>query len=277
MNALELKIWLGDRQARPLVMGILNVTPDSFSDGGEFMSMDDAIRQARQMIEQGADLLDIGGESTRPGADRVAADAQIARVVAVIREIRRVSQVVISIDTTLSAVAEAACDAGAGLINDISAGREDAGMLGLAARRNVPIVLMHMLGVPGTMQQDPIYQDVTGEVCRFLRDRAAAALAAGVPADHILIDPGIGFGKNMEHNLQLLHDLPQIGSLGYKVVLGTSRKRFIGTITGVEKPQDRVFGSTATVAWGVTNQVAVVRVHDVGPTVQTIKMLRAII
>lgn len=277
MNAAEFATWLQAPSAQPLVMGILNITPDSFSDGGQFTTPEDALAQARRMLAEGADLLDIGGESTRPGATRVSAADQIARIVPIIQAIRAFSQVAISVDTTLTPVAQAAVAAGANILNDISAGQEDPNLLPFAAARQLPVILMHMQGEPRTMQSQPVYQDVTAEVCHFLRQRAAAAIAAGIAPHRIILDPGIGFGKTTRHNLQLMHDLPRLCSLGHRVLLGVSRKRFIGEITGVTQPADRVYGSTAAVFWAITNGVQLVRVHDVGPTVQTIKMLRAII
>ena len=277
MNAAEFATWLQAPSAQPLVMGILNITPDSFSDGGQFTTPEDALAQARRMLAEGADLLDIGGESTRPGATRVSAADQIARIVPIIQAIRAFSQVAISVDTTLTPVAQAAVAAGANILNDISAGQEDPNLLPFAAARQLPVILMHMQGEPRTMQSQPVYQDVTAEVCHFLRQRAAAAIAAGIAPHRIILDPGIGFGKTTRHNLQLMHDLPRLCSLGHRVLLGVSRKRFIGEITGVTQPADRVYGSTAAVFWAITNGVKLVRVHDVGPSVHTIKMLRAII
>ena len=276
MNTRTFHEWLNASRPRPLVMGILNVTPDSFSDGGKFLALSQAADHALQMIAEGADLLDIGGESTRPGAARASADEQIERIVPVIERIRRESDIAISVDTTLVPVLESAADAGASLLNDISAGREDATLLTLAANRGLPVVLMHMLGEPRTMQLNPVYQDVTREVRAFLLRRAEAARLAGVPAKHILIDPGIGFGKTTEHNLQILHDLDQIADDGYRVLLGTSRKQFIGAVTQVAQPAERVFGTTATVAWGICHGASIVRVHDVAATVQTVKMIQAI-
>lgn len=276
MNAQQFQAWLTQSDPRPLVMGILNVTPDSFSDGGQFASAEAALAQGRRMIAEGADLLDIGGESTRPGAARVSALEQIARVCPVVRAIRRESDIAISIDTTLAPVAEAAVAAGASILNDVAAGREDPPILSFAARQKLPIILMHMLGEPGTMQDNPTYTDVTREVADFLRKRAAVAMQAGIPASQILLDPGIGFGKTVEHNLQLLRDLPQLASLGHRLLVGTSRKRFLGSIIGAANPQERVHGSTASAAWSILHGATIVRVHDVLPTVQTLAVLQAI-
>lgn len=278
MNSASFEAWLLAPQRNPLVMGILNVTPDSFSDGGKFLSADAAAEHARSMIQQGADVLDLGAESTRAGSTPVHADEQIARLGPIVRAIRRHSDILLSIDTTSSQVARAMLDAGADVINDISAGRFDPQMLALAARRNVPIALMHMLGEPGTMQQNPVYGDVVSEVMQFLGQRRDAALAAGVSRHHILLDVGIGigFGKTVQHNLALLRHLGEFRVLGCPILLGTSRKTFIGEITGVATPAGRVAGSCATIAWGITNGADLVRVHDVAETVQTVRMIRAI-
>ena len=272
----EFSQWLTDPNRRPLVMGVLNVTPDSFSDGGKFATPDAAVAQAQAMVDAGADMIDVGGESTRPGSSPVSADEQIRRVVPVIRQIANLP-VTISIDTTRAPVAEAALDAGAAVVNDISAGRDDADMLPLVARRGVPVVLMHMQGTPQTMQDAPSYQDVVAETIAFLRDRVSAAQAVGVELSKILLDPGIGFGKTMEHNLTLLRRQREFLSLGRPVVIGTSRKGFIGRITGEPEPSRRLFGTAASVSVSVANGAAVVRVHDVGPMVQVVRMTRAII
>ena len=276
-----------DTPSAPRIMGILNVTPDSFSDGGRFADPEAAVAQARHMIAQGADIIDVGGESTRPGATRMSADEQIERVVEPIRRIRslleqegpgRASD--ISIDTTLSGVAEAALDAGATMLNDVSAGREDPGMFALAAGRGVPIVLMHMLGEPATMQKNPRYGDVVAEVRQFLLDRAAAAEAAGVARGQIIVDPGIGFGKTVEHNLQLLAALPQLVGTGYRVLLGTSRKRFLGGLSCTGQvpaaAADRIGGTAATTALATAAGVSIIRVHDVAINRQAADVAAAI-
>ena len=256
-------------------MGILNVTPDSFSDGGEHASEDTAVAHGRAMLEQGADVIDVGGESSRPGSQRVTADEQISRTVGVIRRLCQASpQPVVSIDTTRSAVAAAALDAGASILNDISAGREDPGMFELAAARGAPIVLMHMRGTPATMQNDPTYDDVVAEVEAFLLGRAAAAEVAGVPRGQIVIDPGIGFGKTLAHNLDLMANLRRLVETGYPVLLGASRKRFLRAICDdpasdaaaeASGPRRRALvGATcATTALAVAAGAAILRVHDV--------------
>ncbi len=256
-------------------MGILNLTPDSFSDGGQFPDAGAAVAHARRMVETGAEWIDVGGESTRPGAARVTAEEQLARVVPVLRAVRQEVPVVISIDTTLAPVAAAALDCGADAVNDISAGRDDPAMLPLVAVRRVPIILMHMQREPATMQADPCYGDVVGEVRQFLAERICAAVSAGVERRSILIDPGIGFGKTVEHNLELLRRLGEFTSLGSPIVIGTSRKGFIAKVTS-DNTSERLFGTAATVAWSLANQAAVIRVHDVGPMSQVAHMIGAI-
>jgi dihydropteroate synthase len=268
--------WLSDPARRPLVMGVLNVTPDSFSDGGLYADLDRAVAHAREMAQQGADLLDVGGESTRPGAAPVDAAEQVRRVAPVIRAIRRETEVAISVDTTRSAVAEAAADAGAAIVNDISAGRDDESLLPLAARLGLAVVLMHMQGTPRTMQEQPHYDDVVAEVRQFLEQRMQAAVACGVPQEKVLLDPGIGFGKTTEHNLVLLRHIDVMRSLGRPLLVGTSRKRFIGTITGQSEPSRRLYGTAATVAWSVARGADIVRVHDVAPMAQVVRMIQAI-
>jgi dihydropteroate synthase len=272
----EFSDWLSDPNRKPLVMGVLNVTPDSFSDGGRFATTDAAVAQAEAMVAAGADVIDVGGESTRPGALPVAANEQIKRVVPVIGRIANLP-VTISIDTMRAAVAEAALEAGAAIVNDISAGRDDAEMLPLVARRSVPVVLMHMQGTPQTMQDAPSYRDVVAETSGFLRERVAAAQAVGIELSKILLDPGIGFGKTMEHNLELLRRQREFLQLGRPIVIGTSRKGFIGRITGEAEPSKRLFGTAASVALAIANGAAIVRVHDVGPMVQVVRMARAIL
>jgi len=269
--------WLLTNPPRPLVMGVLNVTPDSFSDGGKFSTSQAAIEHARVMAVAGAEIIDIGGESTRPGSDPVDDDEQIRRIFPVIQTLvsDKVPSV-ISVDTTRSKVAQAALDAGAHIVNDISAGRDDPEMFRLVARRRVPIVLMHMLGTPKTMQRAPTYDDVTAEVNGFLNERIIAAGIHGIDVERILLDPGIGFGKAMQHNLELMRRLAELTVLGRPLVIGTSRKSFIGKITGETEPSKRLFGTAASVAWSVANGAAIVRVHDVEPMAQVVKMIRAI-
>lgn len=250
-------------------MGVLNVTPDSFSDGGLFTRHEAALAHARQMVEEGADVIDVGGESTRPGSQPVPAEEQKRRVVGVIAALRKElpEAVRLSVDTTLSEVAEAAIDAGADMLNDISGGR-DPGILALAARHGLPLVLMHMQGTPVTMQDNPSYGDVVAEVEDYLLDRARAARKAGVPAEGIFIDPGIGFGKTYEHNLALLRALPRFVATGYPILLGTSRKRFMRSICRESEPRALTGATCATTALGVEAGVRMFRVHDVRPNRQ---------
>lgn len=255
---------------KPLIMGILNMTPDSFSDGGQFNNPDVAVEHALDMIYQGADMIDIGGESTRPGSQRVAADEQIQRVVDTIKAIREfaVEELVISIDTTRAEVAEQAIIAGASMLNDISAATDDPQMLELVADKGIMIVLMHMQAIPETMQINPVYDDVLEEVSAYLLERVAQAVKAGVQETNIIIDPGIGFGKTQQHNMQLMANLQRFVDTGMPVLLGTSRKRFMGAICGIAKPTDLVGATCATTVLGVNAGVSIFRVHDVRPNRQ---------
>lgn len=250
---------------KPLIMGILNVTPDSFSDGGKYSSVNSALRQAELMIAQGADIIDIGGESTRPGSVSVAAAEQIRRVIPVIQAIRSQlsKDIAISIDSTLSEVAKAALYAGANMINDISAGEEDISILGAAAQSDTPIVLMHKQGTPKTMQDKPYYGDVVREVIDALKLRVSEALEAGVKPSNIIIDPGIGFGKRRQDNFDLLAYLDAFAALGYPVLLGASRKRFMGSFCQIDDPSELVTATAVTTALGVMAGVKIFRVHDV--------------
>lgn len=254
-----------NERQKPLIMGILNVTPDSFSDGGQYVRSDAAIRQVGRMLAEGADIIDIGGESTRPGSDPISSEEQMRRVIPVILAIREqfTNDRLISIDTTLSPVAKAALDAGANLINDVSAGQDDPNILALAAKRSVPIILMHRLGTSLTMQDNPHYDNVVSEILDFLQSRISAALAAGIHKENILIDPGIGFGKRRQDNLDLLANLDKFVELGFPVLLGTSRKRFMGAICNVAEPSELVTATTVTTALGVMAGVKLFRVHDV--------------
>ncbi len=250
--------------ASPQIMGILNVTPDSFSDGGKYNEIDAAIERALQMQQQGADIIDIGGESTRPGAETIDDEEQITRVIPVIEGIRRQDKgLLISVDTTSNRVAEIALEAGANWINDISAAEESIEILELAADKKAPIVLMHRKGKSKTMQDAPYYDDVCREVGEYLEARAEIALASGIAKDNIMLDPGIGFGKTFEHNLILLKGLASIVKLGYPILLGTSRKRFLGEIISEDDPEKRVAATCATTALGVNLGVKIFRVHDV--------------
>lgn len=249
---------------RPRIAGIVNVTPDSFSDGGGTASVDDAIARGMQLAEEGADLLDVGGESTRPGASPVSADEEIARAIPVVEGLAKRTHVPISIDTSKPEVMRAAIAAGAGLVNDVRALREE-GALDAAASLGVPVILVHMLGDPRTMQNDPHYDDVVGDVHRFLTDRLFACQMAGIDKKKILVDPGFGFGKAIQHNLVLLRDLARFAEIA-PVVAGLSRKATIGTLTGRERHADRAAGSAAAALIAVQNGATIVRVHDVAPT-----------
>ncbi len=257
------------------MMGVLNVTPDSFSDGGEFFDSGKAVEHGLKMAADGAAIIDVGGESTRPGSDPVSVDQQIQRVVPVIEALCKKTDVPVSIDTYKFEVAKAAVEAGAGIINDITA-LSDERMGELAAERQVPVVLMHMQGTPATMQIEPEYDDVVGEVLEFLLGRAKRAEKFGISKDMIFIDPGIGFGKTLEHNLSLLRNIDKFAATGFRVLVGTSRKRLIGKITGKEKSADRIFGTAATVALCAAAGVSIVRVHDVAEMVDVVKVVNAV-
>ena len=260
----------------PRVMGILNVTPDSFSDGGLFDDPAVALAHAQAMQAAGADIIDIGGESTRPGAADVSVDQEIARTAPVIAAIRARSDVPISIDTRKAIVAAAAIAAGAGLVNDVAAFSYDPDLAGVTARAGLPVCLMHAQGDPATMQQDPRYDDVLLDVYDFLSERVEMAVAAGIPRDQIVVDPGIGFGKTLAHNLILLRGLSLFHALGCPILLGASRKRFIGTIAAAEKAADRVAGSVSVGLHGVRQGVQFLRVHDTYETRQALDLELAI-
>jgi dihydropteroate synthase len=254
-------------------MGVLNVTPDSFSDGGEWFSFEDAVAHGRGMAAQGAAILDVGGESTRPGADPVSQDEEMRRVVPVIEALGGAAQ--ISIDTSKVAVARAALDAGAGYVNDVTAFRADPAIAGLVAERGCECCLMHMLGEPRTMQDDPRYDDVVDDIKAFLSERVAFAVGEGIAEDKIAVDPGIGFGKTIEHNLELLRRLDEIAALGFEVVIGTSRKSFLGRLTGRDDPHDRVAATLATTVLAFERGATVFRVHDVAETADALKVAAA--
>ena len=254
-----------DFSGRTLVMGILNVTPDSFSDGGLFFSIESAVTQALRMVREGADIIDIGGESTRPGSAPVPVDEQIRRVVPVIETIARQIDIPISIDTTHRPVAEGALDVGASIINDISALQFDPGLADLAARTKVPVILMHMQGTPATMQTDPHYDDVIREIKDFLRERMAFATQHGIEESKLILDPGIGFGKRLEDNLKILAQIEAFYDLGRPVLVGHSRKAFLGKLTGRPAP-DRDTPTLAVSAVLAERKVHLLRVHDVRAT-----------
>ena len=260
---------------RPVVMGVLNVTPDSFSDGGDFLSPSVAVAQARRMFTDGADIIDIGAESTRPGSGRVSPAQQIARLVDILPAVNATGAIV-SIDTTSADVAAFALDSGAAMVNDVSAGRDDPAILALAAERGAALCLMHMLGEPKAMQVDPQYDDVVAEVKAFLAERVDVACAAGVSRERIIIDPGIGFGKKLAHNLALLANVAELCSLGLPVLVGPSRKRFIDDVANVPLPADRVPGTIAACLAAKARGASIFRVHDVAATVQALKVAAAI-
>lgn len=257
----------------PKVMGILNVTPDSFSDGGKFLDRDQAIRHAEGMIAAGADILDIGGESTRPGAAEVSVDEELDRVIPVIEAIRAISDIPVSLDTNKAAVMQAAINAGVAMINDVRA-LQNEGAMAVVAASNVAVCLMHMQGDPGTMQRAPQYEDVVAEVIQFLGDRVAACRAAGISSERLLIDPGFGFGKTLQHNLQLLKNLEQFSTLDVPLLVGVSRKKMIRELTG-SGSENSVAGSIAAAVLAATKGARILRVHDVQPTVQALKIVAA--
>ena len=263
------------RLDRPQVMGIVNVTPDSFSDGGAHDTADAAVAHALRLVEEGADALDIGGESTRPGAAEVEVEEELRRVVPVIERLAAQVAVPISIDSSKPEVMRAAVEAGAGMINDVYGLRRE-GALDAAAALGVPVVLMHMQGEPRSMQAAPQYDDVVGEVHRFLAERIFAAEMAGIPKQRIVVDPGFGFGKDTAHNLQLLAQFERFAELGVPVLAGLSRKRSIGELTGRDVPADRVAGSVAAHLIAAQRGAAIVRVHDVAATVDALKVWNAV-
>jgi dihydropteroate synthase len=258
----------------PQVMGVLNITPDSFSDGGDYLAPHDAIRRAHELVEQGAAIIDIGGESSRPGATAVSVDEELQRVIPVIKALVRELPIPISIDTCKPAVMRVAVEAGAGMINDIFALRSS-GALETAAQLGVPVCLMHMQGTPGTMQASPHYQNVVMEVKSFLEDRVTECLKAGISTKQLLIDPGFGFGKNLEHNLLLLKGLKEITRLSFPVVTGLSRKSMIGQL--LDAPiTDRLYGSIAAATYAAWQGVRLLRVHDVSETRDALRIINAI-
>ena len=261
---------------RTLIMGVLNVTPDSFSDGGLYLEHERAIAHGLELVEAGADIVDVGGESTRPGADPVPAEEELRRVIPVIEGIKRESNVMISIDTYKAQVAEAALAAGAGMVNDISALRFDEGMIDVLVQYDIPVVLMHMQGRPRTMQENPRYNDVVSDILQFLQERIAAATAGGIPKERLIIDPGIGFGKLLQHNLEILRRLDELRALGRPILIGPSRKSFIGRLTAAPV-EERLPGTIASVTLGIAKGADIVRVHDVQEVKQAVRVTDAII
>lgn len=261
---------------RTWLMGIINVTPDSFSDGGTYFDTAKAIDRGLELASEGADIIDVGGESTRPGSQPVPEAEEIGRVVPVIGALRRKTQALLSVDTTKAAVARAALDAGADIVNDTSAFRFDPAMPGVVARSGAGVVLMHMQGTPLTMQQSPRYDDLIGEICDFLAERIRVAEAAGVPGERIIVDPGIGFGKSFDHNLEILRRQELFHGLGRPLLLGFSRKAFLGKILGLP-PDERLEGTIAAAVLSVERGAHILRVHDVGPVARAVRSAEAIL
>lgn len=258
----------------PAIMGVLNITPDSFSDGGKYVDDDIAVERALQMLEEGAAIIDVGGESTRPGAQPVSEAEELARVLPVIEKLSAETEAIISIDSMKPAVMLAACAAGAGLINDVNALRAD-GALEVAAQSDAAICLMHMQGEPRTMQSDPEYHDVTQDICHFMQERMAACEQAGIEARRLILDPGFGFGKTLAHNLQLLAQLDQLKALGRPLLVGVSRKSMFGTLLDAP-PDQRLAGGLAATALAIWQGAGIIRTHDVLATAQAVKVASAI-
>jgi len=283
MNSDGALLWrCGDRSLdltrRGEIMGILNVTPDSFSDGGHFADHAAALTHALEMLDQGAAIIDVGGESTRPGAARVDESEEIRRVEPVIRALHRQRpRAIISIDTSKAAVAEAACAAGAHIINDVTGLRGDPRMTEVAARLGAGVIIMHMQGSPGTMQRQPHYHDVVAEVRAFFQTRFAAAVQGGIAPEAIVFDPGIGFGKTLEHNLALIRSLHQLTVAGRPLLLGVSRKSFIGRLLGSDRLEDRAWPTVALTSHARERGVPLHRVHDVRPNIEALRMTEAIL
>jgi len=267
---------LAELGCRTLIMGILNITPDSFSDGGLFINEDSALKQAYKMIEDGADIIDVGGESTRPGSDSVPIEIELNRVLPVIESLSKTAKICISIDTYKSVIAEKALEKGASIVNDISA-LSDPNMASVVAKAGVPIVLMHKKGMPKDMQIAPYYDSLILEISEFLQERIQIAIESGISPDQIIIDPGIGFGKTIAHNLEILRNLREFKALGKPILIGTSRKSFIGKILHTDNIKDRVEGTSATVAIAIANGADIVRVHDVKEMVKVVRTADAIV
>jgi dihydropteroate synthase len=276
MSILTIREQIFHWGKRTYVMGILNVTPDSFSDGGEFQTLESALEHARQMIEDGADIIDIGGQSTRPGATEISLEEELSRVIPVIRGLRQESSIAISLDTTRSIVAAKGIEAGADMINDISGGTFDPQLLPTVARWGVPIILMHSRGNPRTMQTLTDYGDLIGEIEEFLSDRLQVARQCGIALENLLIDPGIGFAKTFQQNLDLLGELKQFQSLHCPILIGVSRKGFIGHLTGKDDPKERIWGTMAANCAAIAGGADILRVHDVAATVDLCKVADAI-
>ena len=275
-NNLVIRNHLFSWGDRTYIMGILNVTPDSFSDGGEFKALDTALQQAQEMIKQGADIIDIGGQSTRPGAKQISLEEELNRVIPVVKSLRQQSDITISVDTTRAKVAQEAIKIGADIVNDISGATFDEAMLPTVAKMNVPIILMHMRGNPETMQSLTDYEDVLAEIKLFLQYRIDQALKLGIKKENLIVDPGIGFAKNYQQNINILRNIKQLKQLGYPVLIGTSRKSFIGQILNQKEPKERVWGTAGSCSYAITQGADILRVHDVGVIADVAKVTDAI-
>ncbi len=275
LKPLKVGNFLFEWGIRPYIMGVLNVTPDSFSDGGLYFSVDKALRKAERLIEEGADILDIGGESTRPFSKPVSVEEELQRVIPVIEAIRKRFDLPLSVDTYKAPVAEAALSAGANIVNDISALRFDASMPKVIKRFGAPVILMHMKGTPQTMQLNPSYEDPVAEIKAFLKERAEFAQKNGIPAENIILDPGIGFGKRMSDNLRIIREIRSFLDLGFPILLGPSRKSFLGQILNKE-PRERDIGTMAVVALAAYQGVHLFRVHNVAMASDTLKVVQAL-
>ena len=274
MNNIQFNSWL-KMPSHTLIMGILNLTPDSFSDGGQFSDKNQATDYALKMIEDGADMIDIGGESTRPGAEPVSLDEELKRTISIIKSIRQQSDCLISIDTYKSPVAEAALDVGANLVNDISGLTFDEKMIDIVIARKVPVILMHMKGAPRSMQVDPHYDNVIEEICEFFKRKVKSAKNSGILDNMIILDPGIGFGKRLEDNFEIIRELKQICAMGYPILLGPSRKSFIGASLNLPV-EERLEGTLASITVGIMNGANIIRVHDVKETLRAVKITEKI-
>ncbi len=271
MNIGSFNTWLCNKNREPLVMGILNVTPDSFSDGGKYNNSQKAIDRASKMEDEGADIIDIGGESTRPGAEQVDIEEELNRVIPVIEGVRQNSNIIISIDTYKSVVADKAISAGVNIINDVSGLRFDNNMAHIASEAKVPIIVMHMLGNPKNMQNDPFYSNLMEELITFFKERVEVLISNGINTKNIILDPGIGFGKTVEHNFTIIRELNRILDLGFPVLISPSRKSFIGNTLNLP-PEDRIEGTAAAVTAAIMNGSRIVRVHDVKEMLRVVKV-----
>ncbi|HGJ65923.1 TPA: dihydropteroate synthase [bacterium] len=276
INLSPLPKCFTDIGRRTLVMGILNVTPDSFSDGGKFINIENALEQAQIMAKYGVDIIDIGGESTRPGAEPVSLEIELDRVIPVIENIKKSVNICISIDTYKAIVAEKAINAGASIVNDISS-LSDPDMSKIIADSGVPIILMHKKGTPKDMQINPNYNSVVDEIKHFFEDKIKLATDSGIQSDRIIIDPGIGFGKTVEHNLEIIRRLKEFKDLRKPILIGTSRKSFIGKVLHLDSPSDRIEGTSATVALSIANGADIIRVHDIKEMMRVARMADAIV